>query len=252
MDKNQGHSQGDSQKQKNKVIFKNHDMEAWISLVKPDDPEEEYSKEDIMKLLKDKGVCEGINESKLMAVIKKHIYDREVLVAEGRAAVDGIDGYFEYAFETEKKKKTPAIREDGSVDYTSVNVITCVNAGDIIAMYHPAIRGKAGVNVRAKILPPRPAKELKPLFCVHVTYDEQGMVYKAEIDGRVEVTKNKIAIVDLQEFMQSIDIVFGDINFKGDIIIHGNVKPGVSIIATKSITIEGVLEGADVFQAAMS
>lgn len=230
---------------RNTVILKNKDMEAWLYLLRPEQGRQEYEYSEIIDLLNKNGVRDGINESRITAMIKKGIYSREVLVAEGRSPVDGIDGYFEYSFDN-NKKKTPAIREDGSVDYTSVNIITCVCSGDIIAMYHPAVKGKAGSNVKAKILQPKPARDLKPLLCLNVKYDPEGMIYRALIDGKVELTKIKISVVNLQEFQQSIDNVFGDVNFLGDVIIHGGVKPGVSINASKSVTIEGVLESSDV------
>lgn len=229
---------------RSRVTIKNKDMEAWLYLVRRDDGKE-YEYADVLELLNKNGVRDGLNDSRITAMIKKGIYDRDVLVAEGRTAVDGADGYYEYAFDTSKKKK-PSIREDGSVDYTSVNIIECVKAGDIIAMYHPAVKGRAGSNVKAKILQPRPAREQPVLMCMNVKYDPEGMIYRAEIDGKVEYTRTKISVVNLQVFTQSIDNVFGNVNFRGDVVIHGGVKPGVSITATKSVTIDGILESSSV------
>ncbi len=221
--------------------MKNQDMEAWLTLVEPEDGRT-YSYDEIYALLKKQGVVEGLKDAKIHAMVKKKIYNRNVLIAEGKPQIDGMDGYFEYSFET-KRSRTPEIRDDGSVDYTSINVITCVQKGDIIAMYHPSVAGRAGVTVRAKIVKPKPARELKPYACMNVAYDPANMIYRAETEGRVELTKTQIKIVDVQEFDRDIDNVFGNINFNGDVIIHGDVKPGVTIKASRSVTVEGVLEG---------
>ncbi len=228
----------------NTVVLKDRDMEAWLILVPP--PEgTEYSYEEIEELLKKHGVISGVNLSKVHAMVKKKIYNRSVLIAQGTPQVDGIDGYFDYSFETERSSK-PAIREDGSVDYTSMNVVSCVQAGDIVAVYHPSVPGKGGISVKGRTLLPKPAKELKPYNCVKVSYDEENMTYRALVEGRVELSKAQIKIVEVQELELDIDNTYGNVNFNGDIIIHGDVKPGVTICATRTVTIDGVLEGSNV------
>ena len=237
-------SDGNERRLKGAISLKNKDMEAWLRLEKPDDGGQ-YTYAEVQELLDKMGVVYGVNSSRISAMIQKGIYGREVLVASGRPAEEGADGYYEYIFDMETNKK-PAIRDDGSVDYASVNVITCVNAGDIIAMYHPAVKGKAGSTVKAKIVPAKPTKELKPLYPVHVTYNAENMIYRADMDGRVELTKTQIKITDVQEYTDDIDNVHGDVVFKGDVIIHGNVAPGVKIIATKSVTIDKAIEMSDI------
>ena len=226
------------------LTLKNKEMEAWLKLEPPEDGGS-YDYGEIQTMLERQGVIYGVNSSRITAMIQKKIYGREVLVASGKPAEEGQDGYFEFIFDMEKNKK-PKIREDGSVDYASVNVITCVSAGDIIAMYHPAIKGKAGSTVKAKIVPAKPAKDLRPLYPVRVSYNQENMIYRAEIDGRVELTKTQIKISDVQEFTDDIDNVHGDVVFKGDVIIHGSVDPGVTIRATKSITIDKTIEAATI------
>ncbi len=226
------------------VMLRNSNMEAWLKLEKPEDGRM-YDYSDIQDILTANGVVYGLNSSRINAMIKKGIYDREVLVATGKSPEEGQDGYYEFIFDVEKHKK-PAIRDDGSVDYTSVNIITCVDGGDIIAMYHPAIKGSAGSDVKAKVLPAKPAKDLRPLACTNVDYNPENMIYRAKIPGRVEVTNSTIKISDVQEFSNDIDNVFGNIDFKGDVIIHGSVSIGVTVTATKSVTIDGTLEGGNI------
>ncbi len=231
-------------KPKCEVILRNNDMEAWLKLERPEEGKE-YDYEDIQDMLSEKGVIYGLNSSRINAIIKKGIYDREVLVATGKSPEEGQDGYFEFIFDIEKNKK-PAIREDGSVDYTSINVITCVDEDDVIAMYHPAVKGVSGSTVKAKILQAKPARDLRPLSCRNVSYNPENMIYRAQIAGRVEVSNNMIMISDVQEYTKDIDNVFGNVEFKGDVIIHGSVSVGVTISATKSVTIDGALEAGNI------
>ena len=39
------------------------------------------------------------------------------------------------------------IREDGSVDYQSMNMVNSVQEGDVLAKYHPAVDGVPGMDV---------------------------------------------------------------------------------------------------------
>lgn len=227
----------------NRVFVRNGDMEAYLYLSAPF-AGEEYDVDSIMDLLRMNGVTEGINKSRISAMIKKQIYNREQLVAEGTAPVDGVDGYFEFFFEaTGAGKKHPLIREDGSVDYTSVNVIECVDAGDKLAVYHPSVKEKPGITVKGRPVPGRKAKDLPPMSTTGCTYNPDELAYYADIEGRVEVTKAKLMVTGVQEFKKDIDNVFGNINFNGDVIIHGNVSDGVSIRATRTITVEGIFHG---------
>ncbi len=227
------------------VNFKDNEMKAFLTLVKPKEGEE-YDVDDVLDYIDSLGIREGVKSAKVTAMMQKHIYGRAEIIAEGVPAIDGKDGYFEYFFTLDEKKKKPEIRDDGSVDYTSVNVIHCVNEGDVLAVYHPAESGTPGITVKGKTVNARKAKELRPLYCIGCDYDPETMTYTATIDGRVEVSKSKISVMDLQEYTKDIDNVFGDINFKGDVIIHGSVKPGVQIKATKSVTIDKTLEGASI------
>lgn len=226
------------------VKTKNNDMEAYVFLATPD-PGVVYTKEEVLRMLNDHGVTEGINESNVAAMVRKGVYNKEIKVAEGRPAVHGRDGYFEYYFDMDQKKKQPLIRADGTVDYTSINIIKCVMIDDVLAKYQPPMQGKPGVNVRGKVLPPRPAKELRRLSGSGIDYDETMQTYHATVDGKVELNGSRLNVVSLHEIHGDIDAVFGNIDFKGDIIIYGNVKPGIKIIATKSITVNGIVEGSD-------
>ncbi len=227
----------------NRVTFKNNEMEAYLYLSPP--PEgESYSTEEIMNFLASNGVKVGISTSRVSAMIKKEIYNHEQLIAEGQQPVSGVDGYFEFFFDaTGAGKKHPLIRPDGTVDYTSVNVIECVKAGDKLAVYHPAIKEQPGMSVKGKPVPGKRAKELPPFRTTGCYYVPEELTYYADIEGRVEATKAKLSVTDVQEYKDEIDIVFGNINFKGDVIIHGGVAEGVSVRATRSITVEGIFHG---------
>lgn len=63
--------------------------------------------------------------------------------------MDGTDGYYEYKFDTNFDGK-PKLLPDGSVDYWSVHSIESVTAGQVIAVYYPAVSGEDGMSVKGR------------------------------------------------------------------------------------------------------
>ncbi len=66
----------------------------------------------------------GIDEAKIRDVIVKKIYGQEVVVAQGKEAVNGTDGHYIFYFdENYERDNKPTLREDGSVDYFNVKLL---------------------------------------------------------------------------------------------------------------------------------
>jgi uncharacterized protein (DUF342 family) len=55
--------------------------------------------------------------------------------------------------------------------------------------------------------------------------------------------KNRIMISDVHEIHGDVGLNTGNVDFIGDVIIHGNVPTGAFVKATGSITIDGTVEG---------
>ena len=113
--------------------------EAWLYLARPKEGEY-YTKEEVLGILEQNGVRAGLIMSNIIAMVKKGVYERSIKVAMYKDCVQGQNGYYEYAIDTtEINRKNPKIREDGSVDYNSVNLFIVILKGDKICTYHPAV-----------------------------------------------------------------------------------------------------------------
>lgn len=221
--------------------------QAWLYLAKKSDGSE-YTKEEIYELLEKNEVRAGYNTSNIAAMAKKRVYEREIKVAQSVLPVPGENGYYEYAGDVDNTVKMPEIREDGSVDYQSMSVISNVNVGDLVARYHHAKKGQPGVNVRGEEIPVAPVKELPPLSGKGIKVSEADPdVYEAEKEGKIEFKDGRINIINVHQINGDVDLITGKIEFFGDVVISGNVEAGVVIRAGKSITIEGTVEAATLF-----
>ena len=219
-------------------------MSAYLFLGAPGNPGEFYSSEQVIEYLKRNGIISGVIYSNIEAMTKKGVYLREVKVAEGTEIVNGTNGYYEFKFNAEDIARRPVIRSDGFVDYQSMSLIQNIAVGDVLAVYHPPVQGEQGVDIRGKVSRPKPAKDLPALRGKGFKRSDDGLLYTATIEGKVEYKDYYLEVRDVYEVRGDVDLITGKIDFRGDVIISGNVESGVEIRATKSITVGGHVEAA--------
>lgn len=232
----------------NYITISEDSMQAFLFLqAKPGG--ESYENEELKERLRAAGVVSGFHESNLAAMSKKKVYGREVLVAEGTPPVQGTPGYYEYEIETEDYRKHPRIREDGSVDYQSMNLLQNVQAGQVLAVYHAAVQGTDGEDVRGRRLRADACRELPVLRGrgIALLEDAELPTYIAQTEGKLIFRDDQIEICNVHEIKGDVDILIGKVEFFGDVVIDGNVAAGTVIRAGKSLTISGTVEGADIY-----
>lgn len=204
--------------------------------------EEIITVEYIKEMLHLEGVQAGVKEEVINDIVANKDYGRFIGVAAGKVAVNGKDGHYEYHFITEEESKLPRILEDGSVDYSMA--FTNVASGDLVAEYFPRTTGTYGHNVYAAMIPPKMGKELRPLRCKGVKFEDNK--YYAEKDGMVTMVGNQIVIRDVLDINGDVDQNVGNLDFKGDIHVHGSILSSLSVKAEGSVIVDGVIESANI------
>lgn len=230
-------------KKEPKVRISYDEMEAYLLLPTPLTPDEGYDFADVMEKVHNAGVKIGINESKISAMIQERYFDRECLIAKGIDVVNGVDAYFDLNFDT-NFNKVPSLREDGTVDYWSIHTVELVEEGQIIATYYEPVDGSNGMTVKGKLLVAKRGRPLPPLTGKGFERSEDNKTYTCTMNGKIEMKNNRILISDVHEVHGDVGLNTGNIDFRGDVIIHGNVPTGAVIRATGSITVDGTVEGA--------
>lgn len=220
------------------------EMEAFLFLPVP--KEKYYTVDDLVYALEEQGVTYGIQMPVLERMVHNRIYGQELQVAEGLPIKEGTDGYYEYCFETNLDGK-PKVLEDGSVDYWSIRKVETVLEGQVIANYHAAVMGEDGMTVKGKPLLAKRARELPPLKGKGFTRCEDGVTYTADFDGKIELRNDRLTVSHVYEIIGDADLSVGNIDFRGDVIVHGNVCSGIKIKAVGSITVDGLVEQADLW-----
>lgn len=233
--------------EKSDIRITDDKMEAWLYL---EDPGEGiyYTKEELMEYLKAHNVTAGINTSHIAAMARKGIYDREIKIATGKEATESVDGWYEYFVSPKELKAAPKVREDGSVDYTSMSELQSIEVGDFIAKYHKPIQGEDGYYVDGVIIRAATPRNLPPLIGAGVKpHPENDAVYIAIQSGKIEIKDNKVDIKPVHEIMEDVDYLMGKVEFPGDIVISGSVRSNVIIRSGRNVTVEGSVEAAEIY-----
>ncbi len=217
-------------------------MEAYMT-VYPTGTPENYTVEYLADILHLNHIKIGIMQEMLQAIVNQHIYNKEVLVAKGKAVQPGQDGYFEYMFETDLSQK-PIENEDGTVDYKNIKMIELVSEGQVIAVYHASTAGTNGYNLQAQFQMAKRGIELPPLRGTGFQRMEDGITYQATVSGKITEINNRVNIFPVHELFGDVDLSSGNIEFNGDVIIHGNVLDGMSVKASGTVTVDKVVESA--------
>ena len=217
-------------------------MKAMVLLTSP--PEgERYTESEIRAELEAKGVKMGIDNDVIRKMLQKEEYDKSVIVAEGQEKVNGIDGVYQFAFDTKHQAK-PVILEDGTVDYLNMKLFESVSEGTVVAKYTPPTKGVFGYNVKGKLLVPKPGRPLSPLRGHGFLVSEDKCTYIAAISGKIDYRNGELNISNVYEVAGNLDLSVGNIDFDGDVRINGDVLSGMSICSRGSVYVSGHIGAA--------
>lgn len=198
----------------------------------------------LRQLLAAANVTTGIREDVVAAFGMGEPLTRITCVALGDAPIAGTDAELEYHFDR-NPRLVPRERADGSVDFHSMLVERFVADGAVLVTRHPSVAEQAGQTVlgeRLLMAPPRDVL-LPPLIGEHTEVRGDHLV--ATLGGRpMANAAGRIDIIPVYEVAGDLGYSVGNIDFPGDVIIRGDVRPGFAIAATGSIVVQGLVESA--------
>lgn len=198
---------------------------------------------DIMAALQQKQVIFGIDQDAIMDYMNHPVYCTDILLAKGKPAREGSDAYIEYFFNTHPNPK-PAHNEDGTVDFHSLDVISHVQKGDLLAKLHPEDRGEPGRNLSGHETLPRPVKPAMLSVGRNIRLSDDRTEAYSEVTGHVKLYNGQIFVSDLYEVPADVDNSTGDIDYNGNVYVRGSIREGFQVNARGNVVIDGTVEGA--------
>lgn len=221
-------------------------LTAWLLVYPPVGRGKELNRDLLDLALAEQKVTFGVDEDLLNRLPQNEdLYLCLFPVARGMPAVNGTDGRVVDMFpRTEERKLT--VDENNRVDYTNLNFIHNVEKGDIICRILPPTEGMPGRTVQNKEIPPRPGKAASVPKGRNTQLSEDGETLLSTIAGHVEFSGRSFQVRPLLDIPGNVDFSVGNINFVGDVHIHGDICSGFTVRAMGNITVEGVVEACTV------
>lgn len=209
----------------------------------PSDQGNLLTKEDIFSDLAHENVRFGINETEIASFLQNRQYCKKYVLARAKEPVQGKSAFITYHFKTEGFGK-PRLNEDGTVDFHQLDMINHVAAGDCLATLTPAVLGVDGMDVCGRVIKAASVvhKHLKYGRNIRISEDQQHIY--SEVSGHVTLADDTVFVSDTYDVPADVSVASGDIDYDGNVEIHGNVVTGFSVRAKGDIIVNGVVEGA--------
>jgi uncharacterized protein (DUF342 family) len=221
-------------------------LAAWLVVFPPIGEGKELDRDMLDGILKESGVSFGLDTSLLDSLADApDRYFHLFLIARGRAVVHGKDGYIEDFYKRTVKKKFEE-DEHGRVDYFHLNIVQNVEKGQPICQIIPPVPGIPGRTVLDEEITCKEGKTPALPKGRNTEASEDGMQLLAVKSGRVEFSGRSFIVKSVLEIGGNVDFSTGNINFVGDVHIHGDVGSGFSVRTIGNVTIDGVVEAAEI------
>lgn len=237
---------GFQEQEKVKLSVSRDQMLVYARFYAPSDQGQKMDEAEIKRDLASAGIQIGIQEEAIQQFIAKREYCKDILIAKGIPPVQGKDAKIRYFFNTNTNRK-PKRNEDGTVNYHELEAINHVEAGQCLAQLEPEVEGSSGTNVYGEEIPARQVKSKKFSFSNNIEVSEDGTKLLSMVTGHVSLVKEKVFVANIYEVPADVDTSTGNISYDGNVLVKGNVKSGYRIDAKGDITVEGVVEGAELY-----
>ena len=201
------------------VFLSDDEAEAYFNIIPPMEENDPMTVERVINALKEKGIYQGIDREKIQQAITDRIYYEPILVASGKSAVNGIDGYPVFLFLPVDKR--PAFGTRGNL--REVPVLQPVKAGQELVRLELATMGEDGFSITGKLLTATSGKPYRIRPGRNTRYNKEGTHIIATKDGVVCHKGNSIS-VEAVKVMDKVDASTGHIRFDGVFKIKGNVS----------------------------
>ncbi|MBN2644952.1 MAG: DUF342 domain-containing protein [Desulfuromonadaceae bacterium] len=198
----------------------------------------------LLKYLDEAGICEGLNLDAVNEFCQRASRGEElkdILLAETSPPKSGDDGWLEFLVKLSGSHLGQFNEDDkGRIDLYTLNLFTCVEPGQEIALVHPPTEGLSSVTVTGKLLLPEPGKDAD-FSMGSGLHLEGGEMFVSDIAGRVEFNDGILAVSEDYVVHGDVDLEIGNIKFPGNVQIRGDVLDEFDIYSLKEITVVGTV-----------
>ncbi|MBQ9904330.1 MAG: DUF342 domain-containing protein [Synergistaceae bacterium] len=227
-----------------KVSFDTEKMTAFVEIEKPFFTKRWPEADDVERVLNANNVKVGIDRQAIESLLAMRLSGQPVAVAFGTPPVEGKNARIELIKDPDRPFD---VRDDEKIDFWSRSTIVTVHPGQEIAVKHPLVNGKNGVDVTGAIVKSMPVHNVDFSFGDGLKRDEANpLLLIATAEGQLKNDRGRLLVLPELDIHRDIDFAVGSIDFTGAVKITGAVRDGFHVTAQGNITVIGPVEGADI------
>lgn len=204
----------------------------------------------ILKALKANNVCMGLSKVKIQTLLKQLSQLKpgktcRSVIATGKPSSNGNNALIERKVPLARERLLqPQENDDGTVDMRNLGSVIMVKAGDLLIEKIPATSGVEGYNIHGEVLSPLPGKDilLSPGEGTKLSESNSNLLLAAVPGQPVEI-KSGMQVDDVLN-IKDVDVGYGNVEFKGSILITGDVHEGMVVKSSGDITVIGFVDSA--------
>ncbi len=229
-----------------RIFISANKLVAWLLVFPPVGGGEELNQQMLTQALAENKIAFGIDTALLEGLPEDNgKYFQLFLIAKGQPAVDGINGSVEELYPRVIEREFQ-VNEYDQVDYTSLNLVQNADKGDIICRITLPTEGVPGKTVTDQDISAKNGKKAQVPKGRGTELNEEGTLLLAAQAGHVEFTGRSFQIKPVLDIGGNVDYSTGNLNFLGDIHIHGDVCSGFTVRAMGNIHVDGVVEASTI------
>ncbi|WP_372765983.1 DUF342 domain-containing protein [Pseudoalteromonas sp.] len=205
---------------------------------------------DIVNLLIENGIKKTANKDMIVQLVNQAKTAKpgeqvSQIVANGKLAVNGENGYINYLVpDPSDRKLCPKLLENGNVDMRELGELCYVQKGKKLAELVPPTLGEKGFTVLEKPLEPEAGQAATLSESEGSVFaDELESTLIADFDGMPKHEPNGVSVVKVFN-INNIDVSTGNIRFDGTIMVQGDICEGYKARASGDIIVAGSVESA--------
>jgi hypothetical protein len=239
------------------VVIASDEMSVCAHINPPTGTRSTIDEDTVLELLRQRGVTSGIDRRAIREVVRKsgteRIAVRDAMVARGQKPVDEVPPGLAIEPALLEKPAPDAAADAAAVDFRALSAFVTVKSGTVLARATPGRPGAMGTTVRGVAVPygllpdvsPQPGRNTR----------REGPEVVAACDGIFKTDAGSFWVDEVLEIPGDVDYAVGNIDFPGDVVIHGvirdgfRVRAGRSLYCSKSIDASEVTTGGDLVTA---
>ena len=216
---------------------------AFMTITPPQNGGLDITMDKIRTALREKDITFGVYEDTIQSALDNSRYNENLCVAQWTAPVDGIDGSITYHFDKESVT-APVEDEHGTVDYKNLNIVKNILQGTTIATITMPTEGEAGTDISGRPVPQHIGVPANVNLGNGTALSADGTQIIAAIDGNLRFANGSFMVEEELVIRGDVGVSTGNIDFIGNVTVHGNVDEGYEITSKKNIYIKGTVIGS--------